>query len=269
MVSADRGYALSCKVTGTNSEGSESVSSKAVHVAGAAPKPEVLPFVEGGGFVGGTITCNRGIWSGKPPPSFEYQWYRDGSAIPGATEETYIVETADRGHLLSCNVVARNTEGSVEEESSNALAISAARIAQIGGGSGVAGAHSSKLTQPSRGVILASIKRQLKGALEGAHLAKILKAGTFSFSFTAPWGGKFETLWYVLGKEGGKTKQIVFAQAKNSFPGIKKATVKLKLTAKGKSTLAGKKRYSLKLKGIFTIPHQKPVTWAATIVLNR
>ena len=268
VVSADRGYALSCKVTGTNSEGSESVSSKPVLVAGVAPKAEVLPLVEGGGFVGGTITCNRGIWSGKPPPSFEYQWYRDGSAIPGATEETYVVEAADQGHLLSCNVLARNSVSSAEEESSNALAISAARIAQNGGG-GVAGSHAVKLTQPSRGIILASIKRQLKAALEGAHLTKILKAGSFNFSFIAPWEGKFETLWYVVGKEGGKTKQIVFAQAKNSFPGIKKATVKLKLTVKGKSALAGKKRYSLKLKGVFTIPHQKPVTWAVTIVLNR
>ena len=82
-------------------------------------------------------------------------------------------------------------------------------------------------------------------------------------------GRQVRNLWYVSGKEGGKTKQIVFAQAKNSFPGIKKATVKLKLTVKGKSALAGKKRYSLKLKGVFTIPHQKPVTWAVTIVLNR
>ena len=228
-----------------------------------------MPFVEGGGFVGGTITCNRGIWAGKPPPSFEYQWYRDGNAIPGATEETYIVEPVDQGHLLSCNVVARNTEGSNEEESSNALRIAAARIAQVGGSGGVSGAHVA-ITQPSRGVILAAIKRQLKAALETAHLAKILKAGSFAFSFVAPWQGRFETMWYVLGKEGGKTKQIVFAQAKNSFAGAnKKATVKLKLTAKGRSALAGKKRYSLKLKGIFTIAHQKPIIWAATITLNR
>ena len=270
VASADRGYAISCKVTGTNSEGSESVTSKPVHVAGVPPKPEVLPFVEGGGFVGGTITCNRGIWAGKPPPSFEYQWYRDGNAIAGATEETYIVEPGDQGHLISCNVMARNSEGSNEEESSNALAIAGPRVSTSGGG-GVAGAHAAvKLSQPSRGVILASIKRQLKAALEGAHLAKILKTGTFSFSFVAPWEGKFETMWYVLGKEGGKTKQIVFAQAKNSFAGVKKkATVKLKLTVKGKSSLAGKKRYSLKLKGVFTIPHQRPVTWAAAITLNR
>lgn len=121
--SVDRGLTISCRVTGTSTEGTASALSKGVHIAGSTPELVQPPFISGSAAIGLTLTCQRGVWNGKPPPSFTYQWYRDGATIASATEDTYTVEPADQGHLLSCNVTARNSEGSVEAESTNSIAI--------------------------------------------------------------------------------------------------------------------------------------------------
>jgi peptidoglycan hydrolase-like protein with peptidoglycan-binding domain len=59
--------------------------------------------------VGGTLAVGKdvvaviGAW--VPAPSgFTYQWYRDNTAIKGATKATYRVQTADRGHTLKVKV---------------------------------------------------------------------------------------------------------------------------------------------------------------------
>ncbi len=44
--------------------------------------------------------------------SFQLQWTRDGVDIPGATNNSYVVQTADRGHTLAFRVVAINSAGS-------------------------------------------------------------------------------------------------------------------------------------------------------------
>jgi len=271
--SADRGFMLSCRVTGTNSEapGGVSATSKGIHVLGMPPKAEELPFVSGTGAVGLTLTCQRGIWSGKPPPSFTYQWFRDAAPIASATESTYTAEPADQGHLVTCNVTAANSEGRVEVESLNGVAIASRPPGTIVPPPGPGNGGTVKTVQPNPGVILASINRQLSVALSGAHIKKIMKSGSFWFSFIAPWAGKLEVLWYnfTKGAHGSKTKQLVLAQSTTSFTGIKKGTIRLKLTIKGRQVLKNKRRMTVKAKAIFTIPHQKPVVWAVTLVLTQ
>ncbi|HTU77540.1 MAG TPA: hypothetical protein VMF09_02140 [Solirubrobacteraceae bacterium] len=265
----DRGYVITCRVTGTNTEGTTAALSKGVKVSGILPKAEELPFVVGTGVVGHTLKCESGIWDAKPPPSFEYQWFRDNTPIASATEETYTVEPADQGQFLSCEVTATNIVGSVPEESSNGVAVSVQRTLETPVETPTIDPPVKTLA-PSPAVILASIRRQLPTALGGAHLKTIRKSGSFSFSFLAPWEGKLEVLWYeiVKGAHGAKTKQLVLAQATSSFTGAKKGTVKLKLTAKGRHVLQDKKRMSLKAEVLFTLPHEKPVTWYETLTLT-
>jgi len=121
--STDGGLSLACEVTGKNVEGSSSASSAALHVAGIRPEPEVPPSVTGTAGVGQTLTCKTGIWKGKPPPMFTFQWLRDGTPIAAATGSTYAVEPADEGHRLTCDVTASNSEGSATAESSNGIAV--------------------------------------------------------------------------------------------------------------------------------------------------
>jgi len=78
------------------------------------PTPPVntsSPAISGSELPGSTLTCSAGSWTGVPPPSFTYQWLRDGVAIAGATAPSYLVQSADEGHTLSCQVTAANTAG--------------------------------------------------------------------------------------------------------------------------------------------------------------
>ena len=59
---------------------------------------------------GQLMTCSAGSWNGNPS-SFTYAWRRDGVPIPGQAAGTYTVQSADRGHAISCAVTARNEGG--------------------------------------------------------------------------------------------------------------------------------------------------------------
>lgn len=266
----DRGLLISCSVTGSSSEGSSTATSRSLHIPGTRPQQVVAPQISGSAALGATLTCNRGIWKGAPPPTFSYQWMRDGVAIPSATASTYIVEAADQGHLLSCDVVAANTEGRVEVESSNAVAIPA-RVSTSGGVGGFK-ATGSAIFQPSAAVILADLARELSNAERSLHLRSVLKHNGFAFSFTAPTAGTLELSWYLPPKSARssktKAKPLLVGRTSMVFTAAVKHTVHLKLTSKGRSALKSKKRVKLTVKAAFNVAHGKPVTWTGTIVLS-
>jgi hypothetical protein len=126
LTNEDRGHSISCEVTATNSAGSSSVLSKNnVRVAGAGPQVQVPPKVLGVAPVapGETLTCEPGTWSGAPPPTFKYQWLSGPAIIPGATGSTYGVQTSDQLSVLSCKVIASNSAGREEAQSSNGIKV--------------------------------------------------------------------------------------------------------------------------------------------------
>jgi hypothetical protein len=269
VLSVDRGLTLQCKVTGSNVVSSATSTSKGVHIAGVRPEPLEPPYVEGTGKVGLTLTCARGVWNGKPAPSFSYQWYRDGVSIERATESTYMIQVADVGHLLTCTVTATNPEGRVEAESINGVVVP---------GAGHAVEASAKerppsTVIPSAGVILGSLRRQLTTVLEKAHLKSVLAHG-FTFSFNPPTRGTLEVMWYkrykIRGAHGSThTRYTLLAQSgKNAYASVTKGTVRVKLTAAGKSALRGSKRVGIVVKAVFRVPGKPPVTWTGTIVLS-
>src|SRR5204863_178442 len=101
VTAASSGLTLSCEVTASNREGSSSAVSPGVHVPGVKPENIQTPQLSGTPSVGLALKCGPGVWAGKPPPVFSYEWFRDGAAIPAATAATYTVELADQGHTLS------------------------------------------------------------------------------------------------------------------------------------------------------------------------
>lgn len=58
--------------------------------------------ISGDTTVGSTLTATTSNLQADAKPS--YQWYRDGSAIPGATGGTYTTVEADAGHEIICKV---------------------------------------------------------------------------------------------------------------------------------------------------------------------
>jgi hypothetical protein len=75
------------------------------------------------------LECDGGDWE-FANGDFEFQWLRNGTPIPGASEVTYRVRSEDQGRSLSCVVIepALLGEPRVEAESFNSV--------QIPGGSG-------------------------------------------------------------------------------------------------------------------------------------
>jgi len=268
--SADQGFYLACEVTGTNSAGVRSVTSARVHVPGEAPKVVGEPHIEGTGAVGRTLTCERGSWTGEPAPSFEYQWYRDGSPIAGATEQKYTIEPADQEHTLSCRVTATNNEGS-EEKESNRVAI-VTHVLQSGVEGSKTAFHPPVLAPPNAREILASLERQLTTVLGKARLKSVHKARGFTFRFIPPWEGTLEVSWYQVEKvktaHGVKRKRLVLARSQNSYASTAEGSFKLKLTPYGRRALAHSKHMKLTMEVAFTIAHDTPATWYATFVLG-
>ena len=95
----------------------------AVGIAGAStaanpPTVRSLPAVTGVAEVGRTLTAANGTWGGTEPLTFTYQWRRCGRAavscvnIAGATAQTYVLVSADRGRRMRVRVTATNSAGS-------------------------------------------------------------------------------------------------------------------------------------------------------------
>jgi hypothetical protein len=104
----DRGHSLTCTVTAFNgSAASASATSAGVSVPAPAPVNVSPPTITGTPLPGNTLTCHPGTWTGNPT-TFDYQWNRDTTQIPGATQQQYQVQIADEGHGLGCDVGADN-----------------------------------------------------------------------------------------------------------------------------------------------------------------
>jgi hypothetical protein len=88
-----------------------------VSLAPKAPANTSSPVASGTPAVGQTLTCSNGSWTGIATIKFTYQWLRDGSAIGSATGSTYVVQAADQGHGLSCEVTATNSKGHASAKS--------------------------------------------------------------------------------------------------------------------------------------------------------
>jgi hypothetical protein len=121
LVSADVGWRIRLRVTGTNSVGSFTFASNAtaaVRAGVSKPVNTQQPSVSGSMVEGSTITANRGTWSGGGTMTFTYQWLRcdsgggNCSAIPGATGTQYRLTASDVGRKVRVNVTARNSAGS-------------------------------------------------------------------------------------------------------------------------------------------------------------
>ena len=78
--------------------------------AGAVPPPFVAVGhspTQGTPVPGGYLTADLGSWT-SPPESYDFQWLRDGTPIPGATAQDYLVAAADVGHQLQPHVTGHS-----------------------------------------------------------------------------------------------------------------------------------------------------------------
>jgi hypothetical protein len=74
-----------------------------------APVNTAPPTLSGTPAVEQKLSCSKGSWTGVLPLFYSYAWLRDGTVIPGASANTYVVQPADQGHALACRVTATNS----------------------------------------------------------------------------------------------------------------------------------------------------------------
>jgi hypothetical protein len=95
------------------------VSQQSAVVGGAGPQNTAKPTISGTAQQGQTLTAGNGTWTSPngSPITYAYQWQRcnaQGQAcvnIGGATQQTYVVQSADVGSTLVVVVTATNTAG--------------------------------------------------------------------------------------------------------------------------------------------------------------
>jgi hypothetical protein len=272
----DEGRHIACEVVATNPGGQERVVSSRVSIPGSPPEvAEVegkadLPTVEGLPEVGERLSCNPGLWRGKPSPTLTYQWLVNGSEIAGATGETYIPEQEQLGAFVSCEVIATNEEGSQEAWSENDPQIVPRTVRTLVVSSATPFTKEPTPKHPTAAQILASLERQLSAALKKARRSGMLKHGSYSFSFESPTGGKLEVLCYqpTKAKASSKVKPVLLARVRNAFRSVSKGTQKLALTLAGRHYLDVNKHAKMTVKVNFVVTGGSTVAWSKSIVLS-
>jgi hypothetical protein len=110
------------------------------------PNPTVAPLVTGTAQVGQLLNTTDGTWTGNPAPTFTRQWRRNNTTnIIGATNPAYFLQALDQGAMVSCNVTATNSAGSIMAESN-----SVGPVAPAVGGEDDAGEEREHHAQPHR-----------------------------------------------------------------------------------------------------------------------
>ncbi len=248
LTAADIGHTLRVQETATNAGGSSSpaTSSYTAMVKPAVP-PAVKasnsspPVISGTAVVGQTLSTTTGAWSETSPISCSYLWQRCNPAcsdIGGATGTSYALTSADQGALILVVVTAHNPAGSVQAISSMVGPVTAA--APLG-----------PTSAETRAALLAILGAHGKNA----GIKSLLKHGGYSVTFAAPSAGSLVISWYEVPKGArlAKSKKpVLVASAHATFQNAGKATVKIKLTGKGRSLLKHSKHLKLTAKSSFT-----------------
>ncbi|HET6547272.1 MAG TPA: hypothetical protein VFG79_02365, partial [Solirubrobacter sp.] len=105
LTADDVGQSLNCQVT-ANAQTTATSSSTSL----TNPELIVTPAVTGDPRLRQTLACSRGTWHDDADDRYAvtYRWFRNGTAITGATADTYTLTAADLGTSVYCEVRAEN-----------------------------------------------------------------------------------------------------------------------------------------------------------------
>jgi hypothetical protein len=139
------------------------------------------------------------------------------------------------------------------------------------GGGGVLGSQTLVLSSAQ---IAPLVGQQLTPSRKAAKIAAVLKGGGLTVVFKAPEAGTALIDWYEvppgakLAKKA-KPKPVLVGAGHQTFSAPGTATIKIKLTAAGKSLLKHAKQLKLTAKGTFTPTGKAPITATRSFVLKR
>jgi hypothetical protein len=216
------------------------------------PVDTVAPVITGTPAVGHPLSCATGTWTGIEPLTFTFAWLRDGTPITGATAAIYVVQEADLGHVLLCEVAATNKIGSALAPS-NTVTVPAplAAVTPV--------SPPLSAVPPVPAITVSASKLVVSGSAAKVPIAcaKANCAGSIELTDQVPAKAK-------KGKKTTSKKQtVVLAKGSYSLAAGKSATIVVRLMAAGKSALATAKKRLLSGKLLVTVAGgttvQKPV----------
>lgn len=94
------------------------------------PPVAATPVLSGSSYVGDTVTCGRGSWTGGSA-YFTYRFYRGAMLVRVSTTSAYTLTAADAGSAVSCRVRGENAAATVDSSLSNATATVRARSVPV------------------------------------------------------------------------------------------------------------------------------------------
>jgi hypothetical protein len=200
------------------------------------------PVLSGTPAVGSALLCAPGLWTGKPSPTFTYQWLRNGAPIAGANATTYTVQSVDAASSISCQVTAKNSKGE-KIATSAAVAIPANPVSP------------PPPPVPAPKVTIAGAKVVVSGKSATAHIV----CGDAACS-----GSAELTLQITVKRRKGKKtvsrkETLVLAKGAYSLAAGKSGTVVLRLTAAGKQRFAHVKHHPLSVELAVSVAHGQSI----------
>lgn len=208
----------------------------AMQPVSTAPVNTKAPVVSGTAAVDATLSCAPGLWTGKPTPTYSYQWLRNGAPITGASSSSYAVQTADAGQSVSCQVTAHNSAGE-KTATSAGVAIPALPVV-------TSPPTTPSATHPTVKILSVAFVASKKSVTVRIQCSQAACRGSIKL-----------TMQIVVQRRKGKSKKnvtrkqtVTLATGAYSLAVNKSATVSLRLTATGKSKLAQAKRHALSVK---------------------
>ncbi len=201
---------------------------KAIDVALLRTVPVIAtaPVLFGTPALGQALSCSNGAWTGSPTLLYTYAWQRDGAAIGGASGASYVVQGADQGHSLGCQVTATNSYGHATA-SSNTLVVATA-------------VATTPPPPPVPRVLLAPHSRLAVSAAGTTHVQITCQGAVCR--------GVVELLEQITVRRHGSRshrRTIVLAKAAYTLSPSHSATLVLHLTATGRRGLAHARRHQL------------------------
>lgn len=208
----------------------------------AAPVNTSAPTISGTPTVGGqALSCSPGSWTGRGTLKFSYQWARDGAAIANATMPSYVVQAADQGHGLTCQVTATNAVGRATAQSAT-LPVAAAltpigHAVHPGGGGALRRVVSSSIATVSAGI--ARLRLTCRGPARCVGTLKLVRVVV------------------VRTRRGRRTivsrRSILLAQGAYSIARGRSGQASMRLTRAGRRRLAHARRHRLATTLVLTV----------------
>ncbi len=126
LTSAEQGKAITVQVVGSKTGyASLTQTSAATAAVAAVALTTAVPTIAGTAKVGQTLTASAGTW-GPSPVTLTYQWLAGGTAISGATSNTFVLTTAQQGKAITVKVTGTKAGYTTVSTTSQATAAVAA-----------------------------------------------------------------------------------------------------------------------------------------------